>query len=519
MKKLMILSALALCLTFVGSNFMYAENFDANKSELVGTSWRMVKNLCDSLHHERIMYFKKNFTFESHNLDGSYFNGGRYSIIDANTFVTVHSGAQSANLFHFTIKNDTLHFKGHFVDFYFNESDTKIGFMPIEEIFVKDKSWVDKNEGIQFSEDAELSTALAHSAREGKMIFMDCYTSWCGPCKYLANQIFPMKQVGDFYNKNFINLSFDMETPEGSRIATKYGIRAYPTLLFLNSKGEVEHSAAGSRNAEQMIELGRTAMDTTANMKALLAKIKKGDRSAETLISYLSGNPYDKGNKKFLNDYFKDKTEKERLSEGSWKLFNWFLDDVDNPQFKFFVKHRAQYEKLYGKKAVNTKIMNLLDANVRDSVKYQSLQKVDPTLFAKHQSQMNYRTAFYTARSQKKDVGLWNKMLDASKKFLAQDSIEAYQYNETSWYIYENYKTFHDTLALKQSKIWSEKSLQLLPDEHQYEDTYAHILFELGDVQGAINYEEKAMKGAMAKKSDSVKSYTDELNRFKKSLK
>lgn len=299
--KLSIITIILALLMPAGN--VHAQSSDANKSELVGTAWRMVKNVCDSIHHERTMYFKKDFTFESHNLDGTYFNGGRYSIIDANTFVTVHLGAQSANLYHFTIKNDTLHFKGHFVDFYFDENDNKIGFIPIEEIFVRIKDWVDEYNGIKFSDDALLSTALEKSAKEGKLIFMDCYTQWCGPCKYLATTVFPLKKVGDFYNKNFINVSFDMETPEGRRIATKYGIKAYPTLLFLNSKGEVEHQSIGCGGAEHLLQLGKTAMDSANNLKALQQKIKNGDRSAETLTAYLSANSFATDKKTLLSEY------------------------------------------------------------------------------------------------------------------------------------------------------------------------------------------------------------------------
>lgn len=496
---------------------LHAQSTDANNSGLVSTAWRMVLNVNDNAHSERTMYFKKDFTFESRNIDGSIFNGGKYSMINANTFVTVHYGAQTANLFTFTIKNDTLHFKGNFINF--NESEHKMDYMPIDEIFVRIKDWVDEDNGIKFCDDALLSTALEKSAKEGKLIFMDCYTQWCGPCKYLATNVFPLKKVGDFYNKNFINLSFDMETPEGHRIATKYGIRAYPTLLYLNSKGEVEHQSIGCGGAEHLLQLGKTAMDSANNLKALQQKIKNGDRSAETLTAYLSANSYATDQKTLLSEYFKNKNIQQRLSDSSWRLFQWFDNDVESQQFKFFTKHRAEFEKKHGKKQVRDKLWYLLNSNMRDSVKYNSLRKVDPALFAEHKTFSSFQQAFSKARSNKSDLTSWNNLLKVAKSYLALDSIEASQYNETSWYIYENYKTFQDAPALKLAKTWSEKSLQLFPEEQEHMDTYAHVLFELGDVQEAINYEEKALKTGMAKKSNSVKFFADELDRFKKALK
>lgn len=97
-----------------------------------------------------------------------------------------------------------------------------------------------------------------------------------------------------------------------------------------------------------------------------------------------------------------------------------------------------------------------------------------------------------------------------------QDSIDAHEYNNVSWFVYENYKTFKDINALNQAKEWSHKSYLILPEDIQINDTYAHILFEMGFVQDAIKYEEFAIKKGTEEKSNSVKFFTEELERFKK---
>lgn len=65
-------------------------------------------------------------------------------------------------------------------------------------------------EGIKF-EDITFNEALKKAKEQGKLIFMDCYTTWCGPCKMMSNQVFKQKQVGDFFNQNFVNLKVDMK--------------------------------------------------------------------------------------------------------------------------------------------------------------------------------------------------------------------------------------------------------------------------------------------------------------------
>jgi Thiol:disulfide interchange protein len=519
MKKTSILSGLALGLVIgISIPAAKAQSSESKNPNLVGTAWRMVQNLTGSTNTDRLLYFNKDLSFESRSGNGSVYNGGKYRVFDNNTFVTVHHGMRSANLYTFTVQNDTLHFWGNFLEPYNSSTEHQMTYEPVDEIWVKTENLTAENNGIKFSEDSLLDEALAKSAKEGKMIFMDCYTKWCGPCRYLASHIFPMKEAGEFYNKNFINLSFDMETPEGRIIAKKYGVRAYPTLLFLNAKGEVEHMSIGCGGIDHLLSLGKTALDSNNNLKALQSKIKKGDRSAETLTNYLSANSYASDKKSLLTEYFTNKTPEQRLSEGSWKLYRWFVDDLDNPQFRFFVKHRGEYEKKFGKKEVTDKIMSLLDANMRDSVKYNSLRKVDPKLFAKHKTFAEYQMAYYQARSQKNDLNSWNKLLQKAKLYLAQDSISPYDYNDISWYVYENHKTFNDKNALQQAKAWSYKSYQLKPEEIQINDTYAHILFELGFIQEAIKLEEFALKRGQEEKSDSVNFFADELAKFKKAL-
>lgn len=110
--------------------------------------------------------------------------------------------------------------------------------------------------GIQFTS-ISFEEALKLAKKEKKNIFLDAYASWCGPCKMLKKNIFTQKEVGDFYNSNFINMAIDMEQGEGPQLAQKYKVQAYPTLLFINHKGEVIGSALGYHQADEIISLGK----------------------------------------------------------------------------------------------------------------------------------------------------------------------------------------------------------------------------------------------------------------------
>ncbi len=110
--------------------------------------------------------------------------------------------------------------------------------------------------GIKF-EKSTWNQVLQKAKAENKTIFMDAYTSWCGPCKSMQARVFPDKKVGDFFNENFINVKIDMEQGEGPAIGMKYPVRGYPTLFFIDPKsGKIVNQALGYKSTEQLIQIG-----------------------------------------------------------------------------------------------------------------------------------------------------------------------------------------------------------------------------------------------------------------------
>ncbi len=104
-----------------------------------------------------------------------------------------------------------------------------------------------------------LETSFAAVAKEAtagkKLIFMDIYTTWCGPCKYLTANIFPAQSVGDYMNATFVNTKFDAEKGEGIALAQKYKVTAYPTMLILNTKGEeLGRLVGGSQTPDEFLK-------------------------------------------------------------------------------------------------------------------------------------------------------------------------------------------------------------------------------------------------------------------------
>lgn len=115
---------------------------------------------------------------------------------------------------------------------------------------------VNKKKGIIFFK-GTWKEALAQAKKENKPIFLDIYATWCGPCKQLKRTTFKDREVGTYFNSNFINVSIDGESDEGRLLAQKYQVNAYPTLLIIDQNGYQKTKSVGFLKPYILINFGR----------------------------------------------------------------------------------------------------------------------------------------------------------------------------------------------------------------------------------------------------------------------
>jgi thiol:disulfide interchange protein len=115
------------------------------------------------------------------------------------------------------------------------------------------------NKEIVFIEN-DWNEALKQAAAQNKYVFVDAYATWCGPCKMLKATTFKDKKAAEFYNKNFINISIDMEKGQGPELASQWRMQAYPTLIIFNPKGQPVLGTVGYIKAPDLIRFGEAAL-------------------------------------------------------------------------------------------------------------------------------------------------------------------------------------------------------------------------------------------------------------------
>jgi thiol:disulfide interchange protein len=99
---------------------------------------------------------------------------------------------------------------------------------------------------------------MKEAKKTGKIIFIDAYTEWCGPCKKMAATSFMDSKVASTFNSKFINLKIEMEkNADGPDVARMYGVKAYPTLIFIDGDGKLKKSVIGFQTADQLLAIGK----------------------------------------------------------------------------------------------------------------------------------------------------------------------------------------------------------------------------------------------------------------------
>lgn len=114
-----------------------------------------------------------------------------------------------------------------------------------------------EGEGIHFTEEA-WAAIMKKAKAENKIVFLDAYASWCGPCKLLQKNVFTRADVGEVFNKNFINVKVDMERGEGPQLARLFPLEAYPTLFFIDPNGRIVKKVVGYQSPEVLISIGKS---------------------------------------------------------------------------------------------------------------------------------------------------------------------------------------------------------------------------------------------------------------------
>lgn len=225
-------------------------------------------------------------------------------------------------------------------------------------------------QGIAFFE-GSWQQALEKAKEEEKPIFVDAYTTWCGPCKMMAQRVFPLPEVGALYNANFIALQIDMETEAGLLFQKTYPVSAFPTLLYIDGEGKLLKKVVGAQQGDALLQIGRNVLQAFDKTEALAAAYEKGDRSPELVYQYIrSLNRAGKSSLRIANAYFKEGTPLD--SPENLRILFEATTEADSRVFGLMVGQRAALNGLFSKEQVDARIYRACVQTAKKALEHSS---------------------------------------------------------------------------------------------------------------------------------------------------
>ncbi|MCW3159749.1 thioredoxin family protein [Chryseobacterium oryctis] len=370
---------------------------------------------------------------------------------------------------------------------------------------------------IQFQE-LPFKDLIAKAKKENKLVFLDAYASWCGPCKMMEKNIFTKKTVSDYYNSNFVNARFDMEKGEGREIAAKYGVRSYPTYLFLNGDGELVSQNFGYMDESPFLAMAQDVNSSKNKKGSLKERFAKGEKDPEFLINIIklnSSSDFDFA-KKASERYFENKKNTDELSKDDVGYLLFFIKSTEDSNYKTFTQRKKDIikylpEETYNQFDSQIKLSKIVQQSVDEKNK-----RIDEEFFMKNAEPLVGKQEAFTKLNQIK-LGFYEQYGNypeyekaALEYYKNSDSFDTNELLKAAWVFSDNVKNI---TSLKKAAEWAEKSVMR---GETSENTYilAKLYFLTGNKEMAKTYAEMSKNMATRANKD-AKLANDLLSQIK----
>ena len=366
-----------------------------------------------------------------------------------------------------------------------------------------------KGQGIQFFE-GSWKEALEKAKAEDKLVFVDSYTTWCGPCIRMAKNVFTVESVGNFFNENFINLKLDMEKEDGISFGHKYPVKAYPTLQFIDGDGKVIKKVQGGQQPEGLISLGEAALKLNDKSGKYAEKYDEGNRDYDLVLQYVKAlNMAGKPSLKISNDYLNSQPD---ITEDQKNIFIYeAVVDADSKLFDRLTEIKDKVIPVVGQLLYDKKIKKACENTVRKAIEFEMISLLDEAVTKMKKTypeegnifELESRYKYYRAfRDEKSFIKTYRSLIKEDTKNgdqyqnIAKDIVQSFPENEE---------------MMKDAVQYAEK-FDDLKNNHESLNFLCNILMFHNDYATAIKHVEKRKEEAIKKGEET--SFHDNLIRF-----
>lgn len=230
---------------------------------------------------------------------------------------------------------------------------------------------------------------IQRSKKEHKPIFYMLYATWCTHCNKMKNEVFTDTAVIDFMNKNFIVAGQDIERGEGEMFKKKYGVKFFPTFVFMDQDGKELYNISGEYKSENFITEAKNALTKEKQLPYLENEFLTDISNAEKCLAYLSA--LNKGRDRQLlspiaHKYLATQTEAQLVSSINWKIIANGVTDIQSREFQYVIKHQKEFEAVASAKRIQRKMENIVTEmlnpayEMRDTITYEKKRLIAQTI-------------------------------------------------------------------------------------------------------------------------------------------
>jgi len=386
-----------------------------------------------------------------------------------------------------------------------------------------DNSTVDTiNTGIRFETGLNWEEILTKAKTRNKIIFMDCYTTWCGPCKEMEKSVYSLEKVGKYFNDKFISVKAQMDTSkkdgeavkswyaDAHYIQEKYKVDAFPTFLFFTPDGKILYKSIGAKEPDEFLALAADISNPERDYYKLLEHFKQGKTNL-TEMSYLARTGLllrdTVTSQQVADEYIAQLKNETFLTKENIQFLYEFTKRSKDKGFNLFYQNADSINKIMEN---DTYAQQFVHSIIYKEIALPLMEKADRSIGSvpdwsdiafeinkKYNSYYSERVVTGARCAWELNHKHWSEYIKYlvlfQEKFGSKTNNDAMASLLLNNYAWDVFRYGHNKEELSKALSWSSKAVMMHPTAN-WMDTYANILYKLGQNKLSIRWEEIAAK-------------------------
>lgn len=360
---------------------------------------------------------------------------------------------------------------------------------------------------VQFKKLSDWELIKKTAVAERKLIFIDAYTDWCTFCKEMDKTTFIDTAVARVLHSKFVCVKMEMEKdPLGKKIAMKYMVNSFPSFLIFDAEGKLLYKLFGAEKPADFIQTIEQTLSKPRVLRSGYNHTNLDIKFPEFYVAAFAEN----GKRKFPSDSLVNAylaTQKNLFDEAPMDVMLRFAPQLKEKYLNILLDEKSRIVELYGDEVINSSLWNVLYKRMNKLVKDQNTEgfALLESRFANFLNEDPLQRQFFYADYYKLSENWERLVANIVESKSSGMSLGSNFMNSAAWDMYLKCESVE---LLKVACEWMNEIVVSSP-EYAYLDTYAALLYKIGDHKQALMYAEQAI--VTGKKQGKEVKETEEL--------